>query len=135
MATYPFDWVDAFTTQTFGGNGCVVVHDAADISIEDRLALVRETSLAECAYLIGSDIADFGVRYYLADKEIPMAGHPTIATVASLLERSLVPLEDGKASFTLEVGAGVMPIDVDATGPDAALGCGQCAAVGHHGTD
>ena len=97
MLIYDFDWVDAFTSQTFGGNGCVVVHGAADISIADRLALVRETSLAECAYLIGSDVADFGVRYYLADKEIPMAGHPTIATVASLLERAMVPLRDGKA--------------------------------------
>ncbi len=121
MSRYSFDWVDAFSTEAFGGNGCVVVHDAADISFEDRLALVRETSLAECAYLIGSDVADFGVRYYLADKEIPMAGHPTVATVASLLERGLVPLVDGCAAFTLEVGAGVMPIQVDATGAHAVI--------------
>ncbi|MCP5076105.1 MAG: PhzF family phenazine biosynthesis protein [Rhodobacteraceae bacterium] len=112
---YEFDWVDAFSTVPFGGNGCVVVHDAADITFENRLALVRETSLSECAYLIGSDVADFGVRYYLADKEIPMAGHPTIATVASLLERGLVTLQDGRAEFTLEVGAGVMPIEVTQT--------------------
>ena len=114
--SYDFDWVDAFSTQTFGGNGCVVVHGAADISFEDRLSLVKETSLAECAYLIGSDIADFGVRYYLADKEIPMAGHPTIATVASLLHRDMIPLVKGRGAFTLEVGAGVMPIEVDVTG-------------------
>ena len=129
MVSYPFDWVDAFTTQTFGGNGCVVVHDAANISVEDRLALVRETSLAECAYLIGSELAEFGVRYYLADKEIPMAGHPTVATVASLLERGLVSLENGKASFTLEVGAGVMPITVDATGAHAVITMTQAKPV------
>ncbi len=112
MPEYSFDWVDAFSSVSFGGNGCVVVHDATDISIEDRLSLVRETSLAECAYLIGSGLANFGVRYYLADKEIPMAGHPTIATVASLLERGMVALQDGRAEFTLEVGAGVLPIEV-----------------------
>lgn len=111
--TYTFDWVDAFANTPFGGNGCVVVHGAADLTIDQRLALVRETSLAECAYMVGSDIADFGVRYYLADKEIPMAGHPTIATVASLLDRGLIELQDGHADFTLEVGAGVMPINVD----------------------
>ena len=109
---YAFDWVDAFSANAFGGNGCVVVHDAAALTIEQRLALVRETSLAECAYLVPSDKADFGVRYYLADKEIPMAGHPTIATVASLLDRGLVDLSSGCAEFTLEVGAGVMPISV-----------------------
>ena len=53
---YLFDWVDAFTTQPFGGNGCVVVHDAADLSIDNRLRLVKETSLAECAYVVPSDV-------------------------------------------------------------------------------
>ncbi len=109
----PCDWVDAFTDTPFGGNGCVVVHDAAGVSVEDRLRLVRETSLAECAYLVGSDRADFGARYYLADKEIPMAGHPTVATVASLMHRGLVGPGD---RFTLEVGAGVMPIEISGDG-------------------
>ena len=113
---YEFDWVDAFTSSPFGGNGCVVVHGAADLSIDDRLALVRETSLSECAYLVGSDKADFGARYYVADKEILMAGHPTVATVVSLVDRGLVDLSSGRAAFTLEVGAGVLPIEVK-TGP------------------
>ena len=65
MPDYRFDWVDAFTETAFGGNACAVVHDAADLDAETRMALVRETSLSECAYLVGSDKADFGVRYYL----------------------------------------------------------------------
>ncbi len=81
-----FDWIDAFTTHPFGGNACVVVHGADGLSIEQRLALVNETSLSECAYLVGSDVADFGVRYYVAHQEILMAGHPTIATVASRVD-------------------------------------------------
>jgi PhzF family phenazine biosynthesis protein len=117
MAAYEFDWVDAFTESPFGGNACVVVHDADGVAIEDRLRLVRETSLSECAYLVASDKADFGARYYLPDREILMAGHPTIATVTSLVHRGLVDLSAGSASFTLEVGAGVLPIDVEiATG-------------------
>lgn len=115
---YEFDWVDAFTSSPpFGGNGCVVVHGAADLPLDDRLALVRETSLSECAYLVGSDKADFGARYYLADKEILMAGHPTVATVVSLMDRGLVDLTSGRAKFTLEVGAGVLPIEVEAGPP------------------
>ncbi|MEP2783726.1 MAG: PhzF family phenazine biosynthesis isomerase [Pseudoruegeria sp.] len=125
--TYSFDWVDAFTTRPFGGNGCVVVYEAAALTIEERLALVRETSLSECAYLIGSDVADFGVRYYLADKEIPMAGHPTIATVASLLDRGVIPLAFGRADFTLEVGAGVMAIAVETTDAGALITMTQAA--------
>lgn len=113
-----FDWVDAFTDAPFGGNACAVVHDAGDLPVETRLALVRETSLSECAYVVPSDRADFGARYYLAHREIPMAGHPTVATVASLVDRGLVDVSAGPARFTLEVGAGVLPIEAsrDAAG-------------------
>jgi len=41
-----------------------------------------------------------------------MAGHPTVATVVSLIDRGLVDMPNGQASFTLEVGAGVLPINV-----------------------
>lgn len=111
---YSFDWVDAFADRPFCGNGCVVVHGADDVSLDDRMALVRETSLSECAYLVASDAADFGARYYLAGREIPMAGHPTIATVVSMVSRGIVELVESRASFTLEVGAGILPIEVDA---------------------
>lgn len=116
---YKFDWVDAFTTEPFGGNGCAVVYDADDISIDQRLALVRETNLSECAFLVSTDKADFGVRYYLADQEILMAGHPTIATIHSLLHRGLIAHDGTKTNLTLEVGAGVLPIEI--TGADEPL--------------
>lgn len=109
--SYSFDWVDAFAEAPFGGNACAVVHEAGDLPVEARLALVRETSLSECAYLVPSDRADFGARYYLAHREIPMAGHPTVATVTSLVDRGLVDVSAGPARFTLEVGAGVLPIE------------------------
>ena len=108
MPSYNFDWVDAFTSTAFGGNPCVVVYGAEDISVEDRMRLVRETRLSECAYIVPSNKADFGARYYLTHAEIPLAGHPTIATVASLISRGMV----GPGEFTLEVGAGVLPIHV-----------------------
>ena len=111
---YEYDWVDAFTDTPFGGNACVVVHGADALPVETRTALVRETSLSECAYLVRSDKADFGARYYLAEREILMAGHPTVATVASLVHRGLIDLSSGRAAFTLEVGAGLLPIEVEA---------------------
>ncbi|MHA3913541.1 PhzF family phenazine biosynthesis protein [Halovulum sp. GXIMD14793] len=110
--TYDVDWVDAFTDQPFGGNGCAVVYDADELGIKDRLALVRETKLSECAFLVRSDKADFGARYYLADREILMAGHPTVATIRSLIHRGHVAVP---STLTLEVGAGVLPITVTGT--------------------
>lgn len=102
------DWVDAFSDRPFGGNGCAVVHDAAQLSDDTCRAFVRETSLVECTFVEASEIADFRVRYFVAAREIPFAGHPTIATVASLNVRKL--LQDG--AVRLETGAGVIPVTI-----------------------
>ena len=116
MTVRPVDWVDAFAEAPFAGNPCAVVHDAEGLPDAQRAALVRETSLSECAYVVPSEVADFGARYWLAEREIPMAGHPTVATVVSLVNRGLVDVSSGRAAFTLEVGAGVLPIEVTAAG-------------------
>lgn len=91
-----------------------MVFDAAEIDVETRIAFTRETRLSECAFLVGSEKADFGARYYLASGEIRMAGHPTIAT-ATALERA--GLLEGRTRFTLEIGAGVLPLEIDRSGP------------------
>lgn len=109
MSRFRFDWVDAFTGHAFGGNGCAVVHDGAVLPVETCMAFVRETSLVECTFTGPSDIADVRVRYFLASREIPFAGHPTIATVAAMRARGLVTGD----SLTLETGAGVVAIRLD----------------------
>ncbi|SLN28418.1 putative isomerase YddE [Falsiruegeria litorea R37] len=106
MSWYEFDWVDAFTDQAFGGNGCAVVHNGAHLSEECATAYVRETSLVECTFTGPSDVADVKVRYFLASREIPFAGHPTIATVAAMRSRGLIEGEE----LVLETGAGLVPI-------------------------
>lgn len=109
MTDYSFDWVDAFSATPFGGNGCAVVYDDGVLPVETCLAYTRETSLVECTFVGPSDVADFNVRYFVASHQIPFAGHPTIATVASLLDRGLVK----GPTLTLETGAGVIPIAID----------------------
>ena len=104
--SHKFDWVDAFTDQPFGGNGCAVVHDAADLPAETCKAFTRETGLVECTFLEASDVADMKVRYFMADREIPFAGHPTVASVASMVDRGLA----GAGALTLGTGAGIIPI-------------------------
>lgn len=107
--TYPVDWVDAFTDRAFGGNGCAVVHEAAELTADTCIAFTRETSLTECTFVGPSEVADVHVRYFVARREIPFAGHPTIATVASLVDRGV--LTGPRA--TLETGAGVLAIEID----------------------
>ena len=102
-------WADAFAERAMGGNACAVVFDAGALTVETRIAITRETRLTECAFLVGSERADFGARYYTAEGEIPLAGHPTVATCAALEDAGLLA---GREAFTLEIGAGVIPIGV-----------------------
>ena len=108
--TFEFDWVDAFTDKVFGGNGCAVVHGGAVLPDDVCTGYVKETSLVECTFTGPSDMADLHVKYYVASREIPFAGHPTIATVVALRERGMI----GTGPLTLETGAGLVEVDVGA---------------------
>ncbi|MBZ0303920.1 MAG: PhzF family phenazine biosynthesis isomerase, partial [Anaerolineae bacterium] len=86
MAAYPLLQVDAFTTRPLEGNPCAVVLDADDLSESVMQAVAREMNLSETAFVMASPVADFGARYFTPAEEIPMAGHPTIATVFALVD-------------------------------------------------
>lgn len=125
MNRVAFDWVDAFTDRAFGGNGCAVFHDAGHLDDDTCMAIVRETSLVECTFVEASDVADFKVRYFLASREIPFAGHPTLATAAGLIDRGLVPGD----RVTFETGAGIVPVEVIARGEVPVCAMTQVAPV------
>ena len=105
---FDFDWVDAFSEKPFGGNGCAVVHGGAVLNDDVCTAYVRETSLVECTFTGPSEVADVQVKYYLASREIPFAGHPTLATVAAMRARGLL----AEGASTLETLAGIVAVDV-----------------------
>ena len=105
---FDVDWVDAFSDVAFGGNGCAVVHGGASLDADTCMAFVRETSLVECTFTGPSATADIRVRYFLASRENPFAGHPTIATIVAMRHRGLIA--DGP--LTLETGAGQVSVVV-----------------------
>ena len=84
MRRYQMMQVDAFSETPFGGNSCAVVFDTDDLDGETMLAIAREMNLAETAFVRRSTVADFGVRYFTPREEIPLAGHPTLATAFAL---------------------------------------------------
>jgi trans-2,3-dihydro-3-hydroxyanthranilate isomerase len=109
----PFLWVDAFTGSRFGGNPCAVVLNADRLSAEEMQRIAGEMNLSETAFIRTSKKADFGARYFTPAEELPFAGHPTIAAVHSLVHTGQVTCRDGRASISLELPAGVIPIDIE----------------------
>jgi trans-2,3-dihydro-3-hydroxyanthranilate isomerase len=112
MPTYPFMQVDAFTDRPLGGNPCAIVFDADDLTPEAMQAVAREMNLSETAFVRRSAVADFGVRYFTPAEEIPLAGHPTIATAFALVETGRLRLTGERTRLTLELQVGPIPVEV-----------------------
>lgn len=116
MPTFPFMQVDAFTDRALGGNPCAVVFDADSLDDDARLAIAREMNLSETAFVVRSDIADFGARYFTPAEEIPLAGHPTIATIYALIDSGRLQLMGHPTHITLELKVGAIPIAIYSSG-------------------
>ena len=112
MSSYPFMQVDAFTDTPLGGNPCAIVFEADDLSAETMQALAREMNLSETAFVLKSEIADVAARYFTPAEEIPLAGHPTIATVFALAETGRIPLPGARTTIMLELKVGPIPVEI-----------------------
>jgi trans-2,3-dihydro-3-hydroxyanthranilate isomerase len=104
-------WVDAFTTTPLAGNACAVVLDARGLDDATMQAIARETNLSETSFVFpGDGEADFVVRYWTPAGEIPLAGHPTIATTHALLESGAIP--PNKNVIRLRMPAALVPVTI-----------------------
>ncbi|MBH8557830.1 PhzF family phenazine biosynthesis protein [Hymenobacter negativus] len=116
MSSLPFLLIDAFTTEPLRGNPCAVVLDADDLDPKLRQRLAREFNQSETAFVnraaLGS--TEFTVRFFTPAEEIPLAGHPTIATVTALLHagRVVLPASGEALTLTLHLLHGPIRVDV-----------------------
>lgn len=81
--------VDAFTNAIFKGNPAAVM--ITDIMPSDSFMqnLAMEMNLSETAFVV-PQIDSFRIRYFTPKAEIPVAGHPTLASAHILYEIGLV---------------------------------------------
>lgn len=82
--------------------------DADELSDAQMQQLAREMNLSETAFVQKSDQADFKARYFTPEEEIPLAGHPTIATMHVLDEVGRISPSN---PVRLELTAGIIPIE------------------------
>ncbi|MXZ05326.1 MAG: PhzF family phenazine biosynthesis protein [Rhodothermaceae bacterium] len=112
MASFPFFQVDAFASEPLHGNPCAVVLDADPLTSDQMQAVAREQNLSETAFILHSDKADVRARYFTPAEEIPLAGHPTIASIHTLIEANRIKLTGEQTRVSLELKAGIVPVDV-----------------------
>ena len=108
--------VDAFTSRPLEGNACAVLPDARGLDDTTMQRIARENNLSETAYVFPGERSDFRVRYFTPYSEIPMAGHPTVATVHALCELGIIAADC--PSVTLEMPAGIIPVRIEREHPN-----------------
>lgn len=109
--------VDAFTSVPLEGNPAAVV-DGEGLGTETMQRIALNQKLSETVYLLPpADPANHArLRIFTPAKELPFAGHPTIAAAHILVEEARVKPGEGE-SLRLETGAGVIPVAVEGAPP------------------
>lgn len=112
MPSVAFKQVDVFTTQPFKGNPVAVVMDGASLSTAQMQAIANWTNLSETTFVLPAERsqADYRVRIFTPNSELPFAGHPTIGTAYALLEAGIISANQGR--IVQECGAGLINLTV-----------------------
>ncbi|HEJ7023977.1 TPA: PhzF family phenazine biosynthesis protein [Serratia marcescens] len=108
--------VDVFTRTPLQGNPVAVVLEAEGLSSAQMLALARWTNLSETTFVLKPThpAADYKVRIFTTEKELPFAGHPTLGTAHAMLEAGLTPKRPGMVMQ--ECGVGLVAVDIQQEG-------------------
>jgi PhzF family phenazine biosynthesis protein len=82
-----FVQVDVFTTTPLKGNALAVVVDGVGLSDAGMADFARWTNLSETTFLLppSDPAADYRVRIFTPNGELPFAGHPTLGSAHAFL--------------------------------------------------
>src|SRR5579864_860297 len=83
-----FRQVDVFSTTAYRGNPVAVVLEAEGLTTHQMQRFANWTNLSETTFVLppSEPGADYQVRIFTPDAELPFAGHPTLGTCHAWLE-------------------------------------------------
>ena len=105
-----FQLVDVFSDRAFFGNPLAVVFDAEGLDTGDMQRITRWLNLSETTFLVPptTDDADYRVRIFTLERELPFAGHPTLGTCHAWLRAGGRPR--GETTCVQECRTGLLTI-------------------------
>ena len=113
MSSYNYLRFDVFTEQPLAGNQLAVFASADGLQPDTMQRIANELCLPETTFVLRptSDASAFRVRIFTPDRELPMAGHPTVGTAFALAYLKQIRPSAAKVSF--ELGIGPTPVMLD----------------------
>src|SRR5687768_17275449 len=112
---FQFALVDAFTSQPLGGNPCSVIFGAETLTETEMLRIAKEMNQSETAFIMRSESADLRARYFTPEREIPLAGHPTLASIQAALELNFIKHPSLPGEISLELNDGPIKVLLEKT--------------------
>lgn len=111
-----FKQVDVFTSSPYNGNPLAVIMDASDLSDEQMQTIARWTHLSETTFVLPTTdpTADYRMRIFTPDYELPFAGHPTLGTAHALLEAGITLKNVGE--ILQQCGLGLVKVKISDDG-------------------
>ncbi|MBK7532207.1 PhzF family phenazine biosynthesis protein [Piscinibacter sp.] len=115
MSRHVFTQLDVFTDTPLRGNPLAVVHAAQGLSDANMQAFARWTNLSETTFLLPPTEAgaDYRVRIFTPDRELPFAGHPTLGSCQAWLAAGGQPRSADEV--VQQCGVGLVRIRRDGT--------------------
>lgn len=109
-----FRQVDVFGEGSCTGNPVAVVLDADGLDDETLRSFSVWSNLSECTFVLPptNPGADYRVRIFSLNTELPFAGHPTLGTARAWLDAGGTPRIPGVV--VQECGAGLVPVRIEA---------------------
>ncbi len=99
--------IDAFSAIPGKGNPAGVVLNGREWTDEQMQEIARKVGFNETAFVVPTDKADLGIRYFTPGHENNLCGHATMGTIFALYRAGQLT----KQSFTIDTKAGVLPIE------------------------
>lgn len=104
-------FLDVFTDRPYSGNQLAVFPDAQGLADEQMQELANEINYSETTFIFDSTdpSADFEIRIFSKQFELPFAGHPTLGTAYAIM--NILDMGQKKGDrVNLKTKVGVIPL-------------------------
>lgn len=113
MTQLKYMQVDVFANEYYKGNPVAVVFGADHLTDQQMKDIARWTNLSETTFVCQpeNELADYRLRIFTPNNELPFAGHPTVGASFAVLQNGTTPKNEHY--LIQESGVGLVKIDID----------------------
>jgi len=106
--------IDVFTDTSFSGNQLAVVLGGEKLNSSLMQSIAREFNYSETVFLLKPhDLrANYRVRIFTPQREIPFAGHPLVGTAYAAVWEEVIGVAEPKTTILQETGIGILPVEI-----------------------